>query len=168
MRKGNCCTRGESFSRKPESSFRETLLRAPQSPQEITCDGHLDPSSPVYDSGVRVHRSYTLRVGFRVREKRTAARAGSAPPRGRCRRQKVIFLNHCSGNEAPRARPDETTKCGGRGLVSRGDRYGSRSDRKRFTEGTSADALKRHANHQSSHVKAKYKFWPHLQARMLP
>jgi hypothetical protein len=29
------------FSRKPESSFRETLPRAPQSPQEITRGGHL-------------------------------------------------------------------------------------------------------------------------------
>jgi hypothetical protein len=91
MRKGNCCTRVNPFSRKPESSFRETLPHAPQSPQEIARDGHLDRSSPVYDSGARVHRSYTLRVGFRVREKRTAARVNSAPPRGRCRRQKVIF-----------------------------------------------------------------------------
>jgi hypothetical protein len=32
----------------------------------------------------------------------------------------------------------------------------------------SANALKRRANHQSGHVEAKYKFWPHLQARILP
>jgi hypothetical protein len=51
---------GEPFSRKPESSLKETLPRAPQSPQEITSDGHLDPGSPVYDTGVRVHKSYTL------------------------------------------------------------------------------------------------------------
>jgi hypothetical protein len=31
-----------------------------------------------------------------------------------------------------------------------------------------ADALKRRANNQSSHVEAKYKLWPHLQARILP
>jgi hypothetical protein len=33
---------------------------------------------------------------------------------------------------------------------------------------TSADALKRCANHRSGHVEAKYKLWPHLQARILP
>jgi hypothetical protein len=48
------------FSRKPESSFRETLPHTPQSPQEITRDGHLDLGSPVYDTGARVHKSYTL------------------------------------------------------------------------------------------------------------
>jgi hypothetical protein len=31
-----------------------------------------------------------------------------------------------------------------------------------------ADALKRRANHRSCHVEAKYKLWPHLQARILP
>ena len=34
--------------------------------------------------------------------------------------------------------------------------------------GASADALKRHANRQLRHVEAKYRFWPHLQARILP
>jgi hypothetical protein len=38
----------------------------------------------------------------------------------------------------------------------------------RLTMSASADALKRRANHQSSHVEAKYKLWPHLQARILP
>jgi hypothetical protein len=33
---------------------------------------------------------------------------------------------------------------------------------------TSADARERRANHQSGHVEAKYKLWPHLQARILP
>jgi predicted GIY-YIG superfamily endonuclease len=37
-----------------------------------------------------------------------------------------------------------------------------------LTVGASADALKRCANHQSGHVEAKYKLWPHLQARILP
>jgi hypothetical protein len=37
-----------------------------------------------------------------------------------------------------------------------------------LTVGASTDALKRHANHQSGHVEAKYKPWPHLQARTLP
>jgi hypothetical protein len=45
-------TRGVNpFSRKPESSLKKTLSRAPQSLQEITRDGHLDPGSPVYDTG---------------------------------------------------------------------------------------------------------------------
>jgi hypothetical protein len=37
-----------------------------------------------------------------------------------------------------------------------------------LTVGALADALKRRANHRSSHVESKYKLWPHLQARMLP
>jgi hypothetical protein len=37
-----------------------------------------------------------------------------------------------------------------------------------LTVGASADALKRRVNHQSGHVEAKYKLWPHLQARILP
>jgi hypothetical protein len=37
-----------------------------------------------------------------------------------------------------------------------------------LTVSASADALKWRANHQSSHVEAKYKLWPHLQARILP
>jgi hypothetical protein len=37
-----------------------------------------------------------------------------------------------------------------------------------LTMGASADALKRRANHQSGHVEAKYKLWPHLQARISP
>jgi hypothetical protein len=37
-----------------------------------------------------------------------------------------------------------------------------------LTVGASADALKRRANHQSGHVEAKYKLWPHMQARILP
>jgi hypothetical protein len=37
-----------------------------------------------------------------------------------------------------------------------------------LTAGASADALKRHTNHRSGHVDAKYKLWPHLQARILP
>jgi hypothetical protein len=28
--------------------------------------------------------------------------------------------------------------------------------------------LKQRANHRSGHVEAKYKLWPHLQARILP
>jgi hypothetical protein len=34
------------FSRKRESLFRETLLRAPESPQEISLDGYLGPRQP--------------------------------------------------------------------------------------------------------------------------
>jgi hypothetical protein len=37
-----------------------------------------------------------------------------------------------------------------------------------FTVGASADVLKQCANHRSGHVEAKYKLWPHLQARILP
>jgi hypothetical protein len=33
---------------------------------------------------------------------------------------------------------------------------------------TSADARKRRSNNQLGHVEAKYKLWPHLQARILP
>jgi hypothetical protein len=37
-----------------------------------------------------------------------------------------------------------------------------------LTAGASALALKRHANHRSGHVEAKYKLWSHLQTRILP
>jgi hypothetical protein len=37
-----------------------------------------------------------------------------------------------------------------------------------LTAGASARALKRCANHRSGHVEAKYKLWPHQQARILP
>jgi hypothetical protein len=36
-----------------------------------------------------------------------------------------------------------------------------------LTVSASADALKQRTNHQSNHVEAKYKLWPHLQARIL-
>jgi hypothetical protein len=31
-----------------------------------------------------------------------------------------------------------------------------------LTVGASVDVLKQRANHQSGHVEAKYKLWPHL------
>jgi hypothetical protein len=37
-----------------------------------------------------------------------------------------------------------------------------------LTVGASADVLKQRANHQSGHVEARCKLWPHLQARILP
>jgi hypothetical protein len=48
-------------------------------------------NSPVYDTGAQAHKSYSLGAGSQVRKERTAARTGTAPPRGRGRRQKVIF-----------------------------------------------------------------------------
>jgi hypothetical protein len=83
-----------------------------------------------YDTGAWVDRSYSLGVGSWVQKKRTAARIGSALPRGRDKRQTGDFLNQCSGTEAPHAWPDATTRCGGRGSVSRGDKYGSWRDRR--------------------------------------
>jgi hypothetical protein len=37
-----------------------------------------------------------------------------------------------------------------------------------LTVGASAYVLKQRANHQSSHVEARCKIWPHLQVRILP
>jgi hypothetical protein len=37
-----------------------------------------------------------------------------------------------------------------------------------LTVGASADMLKQRANHRSGNVEAKYKLWPHMQARILP
>jgi hypothetical protein len=48
-------------------------------------------NSPVYDTGAQAHMSYSLGAKSRVRKERTAAHAGSAPPRGRGRTQKVSF-----------------------------------------------------------------------------
>jgi hypothetical protein len=45
-------------------------------------------NGPVYDTGAQAHKSYSLGVGSWVQEERTAARARTAPPRGRHRRQR--------------------------------------------------------------------------------
>jgi hypothetical protein len=37
-----------------------------------------------------------------------------------------------------------------------------------LTVGASTNVLKQRTNHRSGHVEAKYKIWPHLQARILP
>jgi hypothetical protein len=37
-----------------------------------------------------------------------------------------------------------------------------------LTVGVSAHVLKQRTNHRSGHVEAKYKFWPLLQAHILP
>jgi hypothetical protein len=74
----------------------------------------------------------------------------------------------CSGNEAYRAWPDETTK---RGVMCQSATETDMAvdvTEGRLIAGASADALKRHSNHRSDHVEAKYKLWPHLQARILP
>jgi hypothetical protein len=47
--------------------------------------------------------------------------------------RRYFFKTKCSGIEAPRAWPDETTRHGGRGSVSRGDKYGSWRDRRRIS-----------------------------------
>jgi hypothetical protein len=49
------------FSMKPESLFRETLPRAPESPQEIPLDGYLGPRQPSLTWGPR-STSHTLGV----------------------------------------------------------------------------------------------------------
>jgi hypothetical protein len=41
---------------------------------------------PVYDMGAQTHKSYSLGVSSWVQKERTAARASTASPRGRCRR----------------------------------------------------------------------------------
>jgi hypothetical protein len=81
-------TRGVNpFSRKPESllgkPFRSPLNRRKKSRPMRT----KDQGNPVRDTGARVHKSYGLCAGLRVRKERTAAHACSAPPWGRCRRQ---------------------------------------------------------------------------------
>jgi hypothetical protein len=71
---------------------------------------------------------------------RTAAH-DSMPPWGRCRRQKVI-LNQCSGNEVPRAWPDETARRGDHGSVSRGTDMTVDVTEGGLTPGASIDMLK--------------------------
>jgi hypothetical protein len=63
----------------------------------------------------------------------------------------------------------------GRGSASRKDRCSSRRDQGRTNSAyvTRCTELmrrsqKRCPSHQSFHVDAKYKFWPHLHARTLP
>jgi hypothetical protein len=71
------------------------------------------------------------------------------------------FLNRCSSNEAPRARPSETIMRGGRGSVSRGDRRGSWCDRRRAGSDYVSKRMK-------AACQSPTKLWPHLQARILP
>jgi hypothetical protein len=71
------------------------------------------------------------------------------------------FLNQCSGIEAPHAWPGETTRRGGRGSVSCGDRHGSWRDRRRI--GGDYVSKRTKAARQSP-----IKLWPHLEARTLP
>jgi hypothetical protein len=74
----------------------------------------------------------------------------------------------CSGNEASHAWPDETTRHGAMGQSAAETDMAVDVTEGGLTAGVSADALKRHANHRSGHVEAKYKLWPHMQARILP
>jgi hypothetical protein len=62
-----------SFFKETRVLVRETLLRAPQSPQKISPNVH--QGNPVYDTGARVHKSYRLFAEHWVRKKRTAVRA---------------------------------------------------------------------------------------------
>jgi hypothetical protein len=73
-----------SFFTETRVLVRETLSRAPQSPQKSSPDAH--QGNPVYDTGGRVHKSYGLCAELWVRKKRTTAR-DSAPPHCRCKRQ---------------------------------------------------------------------------------
>jgi hypothetical protein len=68
----------------------------------------------------------------------------------------------CSGNEASRAWPDETTRRGAVGPSAAETDMAVDVTEGGLTAGASADALKRRANHRSGHVEAKYKLWPHL------
>jgi hypothetical protein len=58
MQKGNCCSWGEFLFQETRVLVRETLSRAPQSPQKISPDVH--QGNPVYEMGTRVHKSYRL------------------------------------------------------------------------------------------------------------
>jgi hypothetical protein len=49
-------------------------------------------NDPVSDTGAWAHESYSLGDGFSVQKERTAARASTAPPRGRHRRQRRIIF----------------------------------------------------------------------------
>jgi hypothetical protein len=71
------------------------------------------------------------------------------------------FSNQCSCIEVPRAWPDETIMRGGSGSVSRGDRRGSWRDRRR----TGSDYV---SKRMEAARRSPIKFWPHLQARILP
>jgi hypothetical protein len=73
----------------------------------------------------------------------------------------VIFQNQYSGIEVPHAWPGATTRRGGRGSVSRGDRLGSWRDRRRTS--SDYDSKRMEAARQSP-----IKLWPHLQACILP
>jgi hypothetical protein len=84
---------------------------------------------------------------------RTAAH-DRAPLQGRYRE---IFFNQGDGNEAPRARPDGTTRRGTVGQSTAGTNMAVGVTEGGLMVSASVDALKRHANHQTSHLEAKFK-----------
>jgi hypothetical protein len=86
----------------------------------------------------------------------------SEPPRatahllGSAAEDKRLF----SGNEASRAWLDETTRHGAVGQSAAETDMAVDVTEGGLIVGTSADALKRRANHRSGHVEAKYSFGP--------
>jgi hypothetical protein len=64
--------------------------------------------------------------------------------------------------------PDETTRHGAVGQSAVETDMAVDVTEGGLTVGASADVLKQRANHQSGHVEARCKLWPHLQARILP
>jgi hypothetical protein len=82
-----------SFFKETRVLVRETLSRAPQSPQKVSLDVH--QGNPVYDTGAWVHKSYELCAELWVRKKQTVVRA--------CR------ANHRTRQRASSSPPQETT-----------------------------------------------------------
>jgi hypothetical protein len=70
--------------------------------------------------GAQAHESYSLGAGSRVWKEQTAARAGSAPPRGRGRRQKEIFKTNAAVSRRPARGPAKPPGVGATGQSAAG------------------------------------------------
>jgi hypothetical protein len=73
-----------------ESSGPVYRLRSMPPPAVVCLFASIETNSPDPDKGARAHESPSLGVGSWVQRSRTTARASTAPPQGRRRRQKFF------------------------------------------------------------------------------
>jgi hypothetical protein len=103
-----------------------------------------------------------------VRKERTITHAYSAPPWKPLRKTEGNILTNVAATRRLARGPTKPPGMGAAGRSAAGTDMAVGVTKGGLTVSALADALKRHANHQLSHVEANYKLWPHLQAHILP
>jgi hypothetical protein len=75
--------------RSPSAEKANRHARSEPPPTAVRLSISAENYGPVSDTGAWAHESYSLGVGSQVQKSRTAARASTAPPRGRRRGQRM-------------------------------------------------------------------------------